>query len=182
MTIYKISHVTIGDYREQIFLKEVTKCHSDKLPHSIEIKDYTPTLIHVGFKIDTKSFVLTSNFLQGELKMKSIASIFTVGILALLLSTQANAESTHTAQAMEHAGMAQAHGEDGHAKVLLKHATAALKHAKEAENAHADAHVHITEGVKHLEEAVKHAKMGHADEATKHTKEAISHIRQSTVD
>lgn len=65
-----------------------------------------------------------------------------IGIFALLLSAQANAESTHTSQAMEHAGMARAHGEDGHAKVLLKH-------AKKAEKAHAD-HVHITEGVKHL--------------------------------
>jgi len=94
-----------------------------------------PTLVYVGFNIETKSFLLTSNFLQGKLMMKSIAPIFTVGIFALLLSVQANAESTHTAQAMEHAGMAQAHGKDGHAKVLLKHATAALKHANEAEKA-----------------------------------------------
>ena len=103
--------------------------------------------------------------------MKSITSTFAIAFLALFMSTQANA-GHHTAEALEHAGMAQAHGEDGHAEVLVKH-------AKEAEKVHADAHKHMTEGVKHLEEAIKHGKKGHAEEAAKHIQEANVHIRQS---
>jgi hypothetical protein len=159
-------------------LKE-RKC--DKLSHPIEILEKISMFIIVNVDKGTKYRVLQSmfNFFQGDLIMKNIFTTFVIGIFALFLSAQANAEH-HTAQAMEHAGMAQAHGEDGHAKVLLQHAKEALKHAKEAEKVHADAHTHMTEGVKHLKEAIAHAKMGHADVATKHTKEAILHIRQSS--
>ena len=47
--------------------------------------------------------------------MKSISSTVAIAFFALFMSTQANA-GHHTAEALEHAGMAQAHGEDGHAK------------------------------------------------------------------
>ena len=84
--------------------------------------------------------------------MKSISSTFAIAFLALFMSAQANA-GHHTAEALEHAGMAQAHGEDGHAKVLVKHATVALKHAKEAEKVHADFYEKAIESLKQGQDA-----------------------------
>jgi hypothetical protein len=112
--------------------------------------------------------------------MKPMSSIFSVGVLALFLSAPVTATEHHTAQAMEHAGMAEAHGEDGHAKVLLKHAEESLKHAQASEKQHAEQHQHMSEAVKHLKEAIQHAKANHADVATKHIQEALVHMRQST--
>ena len=114
--------------------------------------------------------------------MKAITSVFALGILGLFLSAPAAAHSHHTAQAMEHAGMAQAHGEDGHAKVLLKHAEESLKHAEAAEKEHAEQHKHMSESVKHLKEAIQHAKAGHAPMATTHVEEALTHMRKSMDD
>jgi hypothetical protein len=112
--------------------------------------------------------------------MKPVSSIFAMSVLALFLSTPVTATEHHTAQAMEHAGMAQGHGEDGHAKVLLKHAQESLKHAQASEKEHAEQHKHMSEAVKHLKEAIQHAKADHADVATKHVEEALVHMRQST--
>jgi len=175
----------VGELHCKIRFKDI-EC--DKLSHSIEIIEKASMSIIVIVGKGTKYSVFRSmfNFLQGDLIMKHILTTFVIGVFTLFLSAQANAEArTHTTLAMEHAGMAQAHGEDGHAKVLLQHAKVALSHAKKAEKAHADAHnadahKHMTEGVSHLKEAIAHAKMGHADVATKHMKEAIVHIRQSS--
>ena len=116
----------------------------------------------------------------GDYAMKPISSIFAASVLALFLNAPSSATEHHTAQAMEHAGMAQGHGEDGHAKVLLKHAEESLKHAQASEKEHAEQHKHMSEAVKHLKEAIQHAKADHADVATKHVKEALVHMRQST--
>lgn len=52
--------------------------------------------------------------------MKHVNS-FAIGILALFLSGQIFAsDAGHTSEAMEHAGQALAHGEDGHADVFGK--------------------------------------------------------------
>lgn len=112
--------------------------------------------------------------------MKYIPTTFAIGVLALFLNAPVSASEHHTAQAIEHAGMAKAHGEDGHTKVLLKHAEESLKHAQASEKQHAEQHAHMTESVKHLKQAIEHAKAGHADIATKHVEEALMHIRQST--
>lgn len=111
--------------------------------------------------------------------MKLAYTTLVMGILMFFLSAQANAHH-HTVQAIEHAAMAKAHGEDGHTKLLVSHAKIALRNAKQAEKEHADQHIHMTESIKHLKEAIEHAKMGHADVATKHTEEALVHIRKST--
>ena len=77
--------------------------------------------------------------------MKYIPTAVASSVLALFLSAPVSAHEPHTALAIEHAAMAKAHGEDGHAKVLLKHAEESLKHAQASEKLHAEQHAHMTE-------------------------------------
>jgi len=85
----------------------------------------------------------------GDYAMKPISSIFAASVLALFLNAPSSATEHHTAQAMEHAGMGQGHGEDGHAKVLLKHAEESLKHVQASEKEHAEQHKHMTTGMRY---------------------------------
>jgi hypothetical protein len=121
------------------------------------------------------------NRLCGGYVMRYIPASFAIGVLGVLLATPVIADH-HTAQAIEHAAMAKAHGEDGHAKVLLKHAEESLGHAQAAEKQHAEQHKHMTDSIKELKQAIEHAKAGHADIATKHVDEALMHMRKSTSD
>lgn len=107
---------------------------------------------------------------------KSI-NYFSDWFITFFLSTQVSANDAmkHTSAAMEEAGHALSHGEDGHAKMLKDHAEKSLKHALEAENAHVNSHHHMKEGIKHLKEAIKHP-----EEGAKHMKEAIGHMQAST--
>jgi Small metal-binding protein len=116
---------------------------------------------------------------EGDTVMKNILTTVGISTLVLFLIAPAYAHESHTAEAMEHAGMAQAHGEDGHAKVLLQHAEESLKHAQAAEKQYADQHMRMTESVKHLKEAIEHAKMGHADVATKHVQQALTEMSKA---
>ena len=112
--------------------------------------------------------------------MRHLRATFAITSLAVFLSVPVMAHDDHTAQAIEHAAMVKAHGEDGHAKVLLKHAEDSLKHAKASEKQHDEQRQHMAESVKHLQEAITHAKAGHADVATNHVEEALKHMRKST--
>ncbi len=114
----------------------------------------------------------------GNLIMKKIIAILST-VAGLSLGVTAYATDHHAAQALEHAAIAETHGEEGHAKVVAQHAKTALEHAKAAEKEHADAHTHSTAAVKSLEDAIKHADLGHAPEATKAAKEAVDHIKQA---
>jgi len=111
--------------------------------------------------------------------MKYIPTTLASSMVALFLVAPVSAHENHTVQAIEHAAMAEAHGEDGHAKLLLKHAEESLKHAQAAEKQHADHHARMTASVDHLKQAIEHAKMSHADVAAKHVKEALGDMRKA---
>ncbi|MBN9133991.1 MAG: metal-binding protein SmbP [Nitrosomonadales bacterium SCN 54-20] len=113
--------------------------------------------------------------------MRYIPASFAIGVLGVLLATPVIADH-HTAQAIEHAAMAKAYSEDGHAKVLRKHAEESLVHAQEAEKKHAEQHMHMTDSIKELKQAIEHAKAGHTDIANKHIDAALMHMRKSTND
>lgn len=113
--------------------------------------------------------------------MKHIATTFAASVIGLFLIAPVSAGEDHMILAMEHAGMAEAHGADDYVKVLLKHAEESLKHAQAAEKQRANEHMHITESVQHLKQAIEHAKANHVDVATKHVEEALAHMRKSSV-
>lgn len=80
--------------------------------------------------------------------------------------------------ALMHAGMAVAHGEDGHAKVLAEHAEEALKDTKAAEkNAKGEKKEHLSKAIEHLELGIKKGKEGNADSGAQHINEAIKHLQ-----
>ncbi len=110
--------------------------------------------------------------------MKKIIAILST-VIGLGFAVAAHATDHHAAQALEHAAVAETHGEEGHAKIVAQHAKLALEHAKLAEKEHADAHTHSTAAVKSLEESIKQADAGNAAGATKAAKEAVEHIKQA---
>lgn len=93
-----------------------------------------------------------------------------------LFTGLALAGNKHVSETLEHAKEAVDHGKQGHADVLTTHDAEALKHARMAQKDLKNPH--LDEGAKHLEEAIAHGKQGHADVATQHTEQAVTHLNE----
>jgi hypothetical protein len=112
--------------------------------------------------------------------MKMMTTIIVTGMLALLSSTQVYAfAACHVAEAMGHAGKAQAYAEMGNTKGALQYAKESLAHAKEAKNEYGGDNKHMDQAIKSLEVVIKQASLNYPKITAKHAEDALSHMRDS---
>lgn len=104
--------------------------------------------------------------------------LLSVGGIGLLLAVAplALAESTHVAEAVEHAQAAAAQGKQGYPDALVTQAQEALKHAELAKKEATSPH--LEQGIRGLKEAIDQGKAGHAEAATKAVEEALTHLSE----
>ncbi len=112
--------------------------------------------------------------------MKTLTFASFTLLLALSLAPSVQADITHhTALALEHAGAAVAHAEDGQLPMALKDAQESLEHAQASVKAHEQAHEHMAKAIDHLQMAVEKGKTGDVPAIKEHTHRAMEHIHSA---
>ncbi len=98
--------------------------------------------------------------------------------LGLVVTTalSAFAASQHVAEAIKHARVAVAQGQQNYPDELVKHAEEALDHADMAKKETSSPH--LGEGIAQLREAMTEAEEGYLDEAVGAVEEAIRHFSE----
>lgn len=109
-----------------------------------------------------------------------LGRLLSMGGIGLLVAMTplALAESTHVAEAVEHAQAAAAQGKQGYPDALVTHAQEALKHAELAKKEAASRD--LEQGIRRLKEAIDHGKAGRTDAATKAVEDALEHLSEPT--
>lgn len=109
-----------------------------------------------------------------------LGKLLSVGGIGLLVAVAplALAESTHVAEAVEHAQAAAAQGKQGYPDALVTQAQEALKHAELAKKETASPD--LEQGIRRLKDAIEHGKAGRTDAATKAVEEALTHLSEPT--
>ena len=101
-----------------------------------------------------------------------------VGAVVLVaLTTVAQGQSQHLAEAVTHVQAAVAKGKQGYPDELVAQAQEALKHAESAKKE--TANLHVDEGIRQLRSAIDHGKQGHGDVATKAAESALAHLSEA---
>ncbi len=114
--------------------------------------------------------------------MRILSCLTVTLLLASNATVSAWAEVTYaTALALEHAGAAVAHAEDGQVPMALKDAQEALENAQASVKAHEEAHDHMAKAIEHLQKAVEKRETAVIAEIRDHTHRAMEHIRSARV-